>query len=78
MSPTLCKGRPRAQEVILATSGVGGMVGESFYLPVPLLTKEGSQTNYGMTSEAGRDNGMTASGDSCTSQRYSHSIQRCG
>ena len=27
MSPTLCKGRPRAQEVVLATSGAGGWNG---------------------------------------------------
>ena len=44
--PPLCKGRSRAQEVVLATSGVGGWNGgveslRKFYLPSPLLTKEG-------------------------------------
>jgi len=46
--PPLCKGKPRAQEVVLATSGVGWVERwgrEALLPPLPLLTKEGETMN---------------------------------
>jgi hypothetical protein len=46
--PPLCRARPRAQEVVLATSRVGGWNGgveliRDFYLPFPSLQRRGAR-----------------------------------